>query len=341
MPDPIQVQRLTARIEPDPRRVLSRFFPADEQQTRRRIARVMTLSEDEVERILSELIQQYASEHRNIAAVWQEHFHRVESMLPEDCHSLSLTRQQLIGAYFTMDYAVEAVALFNPSIVEALDQRDLKPGSTRFALSLRAVGEGHVSSIVMRNGIIDSDNNITLVEPALTRQALTEEVNPEFSTAMVRRTLNDLGVLGPLENVILSRCGKSVSMAELSGEIERARVDAFTPAQWQQARDNLVSFMESNHRLQVPQGADLSELVIFPVSQNESRGIEDLRLVKFTNGDGSTNLCGTYTAFNGYTIFPTMLVIRDNGCVQSHSISGQLAQNKGMALFPRKIKGKF
>ncbi|MCE5200807.1 glycosidase, partial [bacterium] len=82
-------------------------------------------------------------------------------------------------------------------------------------------------------------------------------------------------------------------------------------------------------------------LVIFPVSQNESRGIEDLRLVKFTNGDGSTNLCGTYTAFNGYTIFPTMLVIRDNGCVQSHSISGQLAQNKGMALFPRKIKGKF
>ena len=202
---PVQVQRLPLRIEPDPRRVLSRFFPADELKTRRRIARVMTLSEDAVERILREMIRQYAAEHHDIAAVWLEHFHRVESMLPEDCPPLSPTRQQLIGAYFTMDYALEAAALFNPSIVEALDQTDLEPGSTRFAMSLRAVGEGHLSSIVMRTGVIDSDNNITLTEPAPTRRALTEEVNPEFKHCDDQAYTPELGRLGPLEELVLDQ----------------------------------------------------------------------------------------------------------------------------------------
>lgn len=341
MPVSVQVHRLPLRIEPDPRRVLSRFFSADELQTRRRIARVMALSEDSVESIVSELIRQYAGEHNDITLVWQEHFHRVEPMLPKDCPSLSQTRQQLIGAYFTMDYALEAVALFNPSIVEALDRRGLQPGATRFALSLRAVGEGHVSSIVMRTGVIDSGNNITLVEPSPTRRALTEEADPRFNTRLVRSTLHELGVLDSLGELILDRVGETVSVAEIRTELENVRSQASSSAQWQQTRDNLVAFMESNHRLQVPEGADLSELVIFPVSQNESRGIEDLRLVKLTDDDGSTTICGTYTAFNGYTTFPTMLVIRGDGCVQSHTMSGRHAQNKGMALFPRKINGRY
>lgn len=338
---PVQIQRLPVRIEPDPERVLSRFFSADERQTRKRIARVMTLSEDFAEHILSDLIRQYASEHHDIASIWLEHFHRVEPMLPEDCPPLSQIRKQLIGAYFTMDYALEAVALFNPSIVESLNQNNLKPGSTRFVLSLRAVGEGHLSSIVVRNGIVDSDNNIILDDSAPTRRALTEEVNPEFNTAMLRHTLQDLGELGPLEELILDRSGELVSMQEIHSELERARADASSPHQWQRARDNLTSLMASNHRLLVPKDADLSELVIFPTTQNESRGIEDLRLVKLVEDDGSSTICGTYTAFNGYTIFPTMLVVHDNGCVQSHTISGRYARNKGMALFPRKINGMY
>ncbi|MEN6521394.1 MAG: glycoside hydrolase family 130 protein [Armatimonadota bacterium] len=337
----VQVERLPIRIEPDPRHVLSRFFPADEQQTRRRISRVIALSEDDTERILSQLVEQYTGEHYDITAVWQENFHRVESMLPENCPSLSQARQQLIGAYFTMDYAVEAVALFNPSIVEAIDQSGMSPGSTRFGMSLRAVGEGHVSSIVMRNGVIDADNNITLDRPSATRRALVEEVNPEFQTALIRRTLQNLGALGNLEELVLDRSGEMVSLAEVYSELERVREEVSSPAQWQQARDNLVSLMESNYRLKIPEGAGLSELVIFPVSQNESRGIEDLRLVKFTEDSGNVTICGTYTAFNGYTIFPTMLVVRGNGSVQSHTMSGRHAQNKGMALFPRKINGKF
>lgn len=341
MSDRVHVERLPIRIEPDPSRVLSRFFAADELQTRSRIACVLSLSDQAVESIMSGLKNQYTSDHADMPTVWLDHFHRVESMLPQDCPPLTPARQQLIGAYFTMDYALEAAALFNPSIVEALDQTGLGLGSTRFAMSLRAVGEGHLSSVVFRNGVIDAKGDITLESPGKTRRALAEEVNPEFKTRAIRNTLQEMGLLGRFENMVLTAAGETVSLGEINTLLEGLRPHAQSQSDWQQTRDNLISFMQLNHKLQVPLGADLSELVIFPVSENESRGIEDLRLVNFTEDDGSSTICGTYTAFNGYTIFPTMLVIRESGAVQSHTISGRQAKNKGMALFPRKIKGQY
>ena len=279
--------------------------------------------------------------HYDIAATWLEHFERVKTLLPKGCGPLTSQRQMLIGAYFTMDYALEAVALFNPSIVRALDQTGVPPGATRFMMSLRAVGEGHVSSIVMRNGVIDSAGNITLDEPTLASRALAREPNPEFSTDMIRRTLRDLGALGRIEEQVLSALGETASPGELRTALHRVRKNTSSTVQWQRARDNIVSFVESNYSLRAPEGTDLSELVIFPVSQNESRGIEDLRLVRFTDDDGSTTIFGTYTAFNGYAIFPTLLVIRDARRVQSHTMSGVYARNKGMAIFPRRINGHY
>lgn len=337
----VKVERLPIQIEPDPQRVLSRFFVTDEQKARRRIDRALSLTDDETTQIISELVRQYDGKHYDIDEVWLEHYQRVASLLPKNTPPLSIARRQLIGAYFTMDYALEAVALFNPSIVPSLNQDDLLPDSLRFTLSLRAVGEGHVSSIVMRNGVIDAENNITLAPPNPTRRALPEEIDATFKTANYKRTLHDLGALGPLEELVLDRIGDRVSSADLQRELEHARDDAASLEQWQQTQDNLISLMESNHRLQIPNGADLSELVIFPVSQNESRGIEDLRLVQFTDDGGTTTLCGTYTAFNGHTIFPTMLIVNGNGSIQSHTMSGRHARNKGMALFPRKINGRF
>ncbi|HEX2950356.1 MAG TPA: hypothetical protein VHV83_12470, partial [Armatimonadota bacterium] len=295
----VKVERLPIQIEPDPQRVLSRFFVTDEQKARRRIDRALSLTDDETTQIISELVRQYDGKHYDIDEVWLEHYQRVASLLPKNTPPLSIARRQLIGAYFTMDYALEAVALFNPSIVPSLNQDDLLPDSLRFTLSLRAVGEGHVSSIVMRNGVIDAENNITLAPPNPTRRALPEEIDATFKTANYKRTLHDLGALGPLEELVLDRIGDRVSSADLQRELEHARDDAASLEQWQQTQDNLISLMESNHRLQIPNGADLSELVIFPVSQNESRGIEDLRLVQFTDDGGTTTLCGTYTAFNG------------------------------------------
>ena len=337
----LQVDRLPVRIEPDASRVLSRFFWADEEKTRRRIARVMTLSERAVESIVLDMLQLYVEGHYDIAATWLEHFERVEALVPTGDGSLSTQRQMLIGAYFTMDYALEAVALFNPSIVEALNQEDLEPGAKRFTMSLRAVGEGHLSSIVMRNGVVDSAGNIILNKPALASRALSKEPNPQFSTDMIKRTLRDLGAFGRIEEQVLNRIGITASPEEIRAELELVRGSVSSSAQWLRARDNLLSFMESNYCLRAPEGTDLSELVIFPVSQNESRGIEDLRLVRFTDDDGTTTIIGTYTAFNGYSIFPTLLMIRDARRVQSYSMSGVYARNKGMAIFPRRINGHY
>lgn len=337
----VQVERLPVRIEPDASRVLSRFFWTGEETARRRIARVMTLSDRAVESIVLEMLQLYVEGHYDIAATWLEHFERVEALLPAGHGSLSSQRRMLIGAYFTMDYALEAVALFNPSIVEALDQSDLAPGETRFMMSLRALGEGHLSSIVMRNGVIDSAGNITLSEPPLASRALSKESNPEFSTDMIRRTLRDLGALGHIEEQVMEGVGETVSPDELRDRLESVRGKTSSIAQWQRARDNLLSFLESNYSLRAPEGTDLSELVIFPVSPNERRGIEDLRLVRFADDDGTTTILGTYTAFNGHAVFPTLLVIRDARHVQSHTISGKYARNKGMAIFPRRINGRY
>lgn len=341
MPDHVQIHRLPIRIQPDARRVLSRFFATDDERARRRIARVLSLSDNAVESTVLDLLHQYVVDHYDIAATWLEHFHRVEGLLPEACSGLPPTRQMLIGAYFTMDYALEAVALFNPSIVEALDQRGTPPGAKRFAMSLRAVGEGHISSITMRYGMVDSRNHITLIEPPLIRSALMPELDPAFSTAMVRQTLRDLGALGRIEELVLSRCGDTTSPGEIRDVLENVRAEAPSPARWQRARDNILSFMESNYCFRVPEGANLSEMVLFPVSQNESRGMEDLRLVRFTDDDGSVMVLGTYSAFNGFTVFPTMLLFYDPRHLQSHTMSGQYARNKGMAIFPRKIKGRY
>jgi hypothetical protein len=156
---PVGITRLPHRIEPDPSRVIPRFFGADEASSRRRIERVLTLDEEGVNRVLSELEADYTDQHNDIETVWRAHFDRVEGYVPPKARAgLDERRKLLIGAYFTMEYAVESAALFNPSIVAAAEQDGLPEGSTRFIMSLRATGEGHVSSIVFRAGVIDKDH---------------------------------------------------------------------------------------------------------------------------------------------------------------------------------------
>ena len=154
---PIEVTQLPHRIEPDPSRVIPRFFGADEAKTRRTIERVMSLSAEQVTTILRDLERDFSAQHSDITAVWREHFERVKDSVPQVA-TLNEECRLLIGTYFTMEYAIEAAALFNPSIVPAPEQDGLPPGSTRFLMSLRATGEGHISSIVFRRGVIDGGN---------------------------------------------------------------------------------------------------------------------------------------------------------------------------------------
>lgn len=336
----IRVRRLPHRIKPDPRRVITRFFAASEQSNRGRIGRVLTLPDAEAEAILGGLRRSYGARHPDIDAVWLEHYGHVAGLVPPGA-VVDDRRRLLIGAYFTMEYAIEAAALFNPSIVPAVNQAGLPPGSTRFLMSLRATGEGHLSSIVFRAGVIDAANHVVIEEAAPTIRPLKPVPDAEFGTAMFRATLEDLGALGPFERLVLDRIGETFSVGELHRTLEELRPAAPSPDAFKHTQRNLLTFARSNYRIFVPPGVRPSEIVIFPIAEREHRGIEDVRMVRFTDDDGSCAVYGTYTAYNGMTGFPTLLVTRDFKTVESHSMAGRFAKNKGMALFPRRINGKY
>ena len=162
---PLKVCTLPHRFDTDDRRVVARLFiPGDEGRVKSIINRVLELDEKDAAGLFKGVTHQFARQHRNINEVFDTHYNAVAHHVPPGTE-LSDTRRRLIGSYFTMEYAIASAALFNPSIVPSIDQSNLPEGSTRFTMSLRATGEGHVSSIVFRRGVIDRDNNLTL-EPA-------------------------------------------------------------------------------------------------------------------------------------------------------------------------------
>jgi predicted GH43/DUF377 family glycosyl hydrolase len=338
----VHVTRLPHRIEPNPSRVITRYFEADEAKSRRRIDRVLSLDDGEVARLLEVLRHDYVGQHADIETVWRNHFERVEAYIPPaTVKSLDDTRRILIGAYFTMEYAIESAALFNPSMVPTADQSGLPDGSTRFLLSLRATGEGHISSIVFRNGVIDDNNNIIIEDSSPLSRPLETIPDTEFETSHFLHTMRDIGALTPTGETVLSRLGEEFTLPQLKVELERSRESAVSPTEFEELAENMLTLARSNYKFVIPDEAYTSEVVIFPSSENESRGIEDVRLVRFTEEDGTEVLYGTYTAYNGLAIFPTLLENRDRRSVEIHTMAGRYAKNKGMALFPRKIGGQY
>jgi predicted GH43/DUF377 family glycosyl hydrolase len=320
--------------------MITRFFAANEEANRGRIERVLTLPAAEAREILADLKSRYGVRHPDIDEIWMESFERIAGLAPPGA-SMDDERRLLIGAYFTMEYAVEAAALFNPSIVPAIDQTGLPRGCTRFLMSLRATGEGHLSSIVFRVGVIDAQNRITMEENAPVIRALKPLTDAEFDTGYLRNALADLGALGPFEDVVLDELGETFSMGELNQVLSDLRSSAPSPAAFEQTQRNMLTFARSNYRIPIPRDIHPSQIVIFPISANESRGIEDVRLVRFTEDDGASTIYGTYTAYNGLTGFPSLFMSNDFQTIASQTMLGKFVKNKGMALFPRRIKGKY
>src|SRR6187402_370677 len=222
---PVHVDRLPHRIKPDPSRMITRFFAANEEANRGRIERVLTLPAAEAQEILADLKGRYGVRHPDIDEIWMESFERVAPLVPPDA-AMDDKRRMLIGAYFTMEYAVEGAALFNPSIVPAINQTGLPPGCTRFFMSLRATGEGHLSSIAFRAGVIDADNRITMEDTAPSLRALKSIPDAEFDTVFLRNALDDLGALGPFECAVLEKLGETFSIGELEQVLAVLRASA-------------------------------------------------------------------------------------------------------------------
>jgi predicted GH43/DUF377 family glycosyl hydrolase len=342
-PVPIPVARLPLKLEPDPSRVIMRFFgTGDVNRTRRVIERVWTYPETEVERRLEGLTTDFLARHPRLLETFAEHYLLVQGQIPEG-REPSRSRQLLLGACFTMEYALESVALFNPSIAPALQQGGVPPGSLRFVMSLRATGEGHVSSILFRVGIIDERGNIQLEPPGTHGRPLKASVPDTFEKTLFRRDLATLAVPSEQAERILDRLGEQFSRVDLARAIDEARGDEGTSGSLEGAGDSLIAATQANYRLELPDPplSRESEIIIFPFSDIERHGIEDLRLVLFTDEEGSRKYYGTFTAYNGVRVFPQLLEYPGGPTISVRLLTGECAQNKGMALFPRRIRGRY
>ena len=338
---PVTVTRLPIQLLPDPKRVITRLFlPGEENRIRDIIARLLALPEADAETILANLESSFRPVHPQIDDVFLKHFESVRHCVPAHA-KVNDRMQRLIGACFTMEYAIESAALFNPSMVPAIDQAGLPVGSVRFVMSLRATGEGHVSSIVFRRGVVHADGRVSVDPPGQYSRPVAAVRTDDFEKAYFVRELQIHGAWTEHTQATMAILGDRFTRSQLSDAIDKVRTRAGISGKAEESIDALLALASANYRLNPPPGADISELVIFPFSDNERRGIEDMRLVRFIDDDGSSQYYGTYTAYNGFRIFPQLLGYCPDGSIEVHMLCGASARNKGMALFPRKIGGKY
>ncbi len=336
----LSVQRLPQRLPRDATRTIARFFwPGGPEQAEKLVDHVLELPAADVSRLLDACVKDFDERYEDLRGIFEGHYDRASARLGRG-DDLSMQQRQLIGAYFTMEYAYASAALFNPSMVAIPARSELPPGSSRFLMSLRAVGEGHISSIVFRAGVIDADCGLTFDPvPARSRRLRVVE-DRQFTKVIFRRKLAEAGGDTELAGLVLDRLGDQFSHSEMECVIRKACHGVQDAEAFAATTKTLRWLAESNYMVTAPQDAEISELVVFPLSGNEANGIEDMRLVRFIEEDGSARYYGSYTAFDGSAVMPQLMEIRDR-TAEVHTLAGRHAVGKGMALFPRRLGGRY
>jgi predicted GH43/DUF377 family glycosyl hydrolase len=338
----MDLKRTDVLIKPNNARVLVRPFEfADTQRALRIVARVMSLTEEEVDRLVSDLFTEFHGRHQKARQFILHRFEYARQFLLTDT-PLSENRRMLLGGYFTQEYALESAALFNPSMVWHPDQAGLAAGSKRFILSLRATGEGHVSSITFRSGTIDADCHITLDPTPRFVTTPDMETNTLYEKTLFQRKLVELGfsngfveqVMGLLEEEFsFDQLQVAVSMVRRQHRLRVSEFDAVANA--------ILALGRSNYEFTFSVDQSLPERAIFPYSPSQINGIEDSRFVQFHDDDGSMRYYATHTAFDGRVTLPELLETSDFLRFRISTLNGPEVRNKGLALFPRKINGLY
>ena len=342
----VAVNRKGIKFSPDTSRIIARFLYTGDERALNTIRSVLGMSENSVSQALSPVLRDYSLRHRNISKIFEKHFNKIAHLLellniePE---SLNISQKILIGSYFTMEYSIESAAFFNPSIVEHPDQTETGPGEKRVILSFRATGEGHISSIVFRTGVLNRNNNLS-IEPVgkmlEEAQHIRKHIYDKASFKSKLDEMKDIHTLIP-SGLVLDKLNDKFTYGELRDCIKEARNTLHLAADKEILFNQIMWLASSHYELDFSLDTNISERVIFPVSVNEKNGIEDARFVKFTEDNGETIYYATYTAYDGTAILPKMLDTRDFYHFKVLPLHGEIAQNKGMALFPRKVNGKY
>lgn len=343
----------SVHIAPDPNRVIAKsFMPHDDaypdgsSRIQVVVERILKMPEREVVDTLRNARAAFADRHRDLDVVLARnlaivagrlaHVPRLDVLDPR----LSDDRRSLISAYFTHEYSIQAAALGNPSMVVAPDQSDVEPGALRFVMSLRAIGEGHLSSIEFRSGIVTADADVRLdaVSPYATTGQLTEHA---YDKAFFATKLDDMSMLNEVEERVFAHLGECFTMAELEAAILALHDEGIERSISGETTRVLYWLASSNYRTSFPASTDLSERVLFPTGPTESRGMEDARFVRFVDDDGTVTYYATYTAFDGHQILPQLIETSDFADFRVTTLRGHVAHNKGIALFPRRIDGRY
>lgn len=339
----INVKRTATILNPDQSRVLLRpFSPGGPERVAGIIERIMALPENRVNELFAEVCTEFSQRHRQIRSRFLQRFEEVRESLGTDVE-ISEPRQLLIGSYFLAEYSLESAALFNPSIAPHPDQTELPPGALRFVLSLRATGEGHVSSIEFRTGTIHADQRIEIL-PA--DGCLTEPQqipNPRYEKALFARKLAELGLTGEFTRRVMNKLEDSFEMDDLRSRLqkEQFRLPDGMSQEEQAASHGMWMLARSNYVVRFQPEQDLAERILFPATPSQRNGIEDARFVRFRNDDGTHIYYATFTAYDGRLVVPELVETSDFLRFRFITLNGPAAQNKGMAIFPRKIDGRY
>jgi predicted GH43/DUF377 family glycosyl hydrolase len=339
----IQVHRTPTILKPDPSRVLLRpFSPGDSRRIARIIDRIMELPEDRVGVLLDEISAEFSARHQHIRKLFLERFEQVRDLMATD-REVSEQRRLLIGSYFLAEYSLEAAALFNPSMVPHPDQTGLAPGSLRFILSLRATGEGHISSITFRTGIIHPNHLIEVFKPTGFLTEPRQIPNSLYEKGLFTRKLAEVGLNSDYTGRVMNKLGESFTLDQLRASLqtEQFRLPHGMSQEDQNAAQGIWMLARSNYEVQFQPDQELSERILFPATPSQRNGIEDARFVHFKDEDGTCCYYATFTAFDGKVVVPELVETSDFLLFRFITLNGPAAENKGMALFPRKINGLY
>ena len=333
----MQIKRSNIQLKANDKRVIINFLDLaintnNTSRVNRLIDTVLAIPENELNGIYEEIKKSFASRHRNFEHYLKKNFKIVQPELPKDI-VISEIRSLIIGAYFSKEYSVQSAALFNPSIIAHPDQNGLEEGEKRFVLSLRAVGEGHISSIEFRSGIVDKDGTIKLDKETGFLSCSDKELSKVYSTKGI---IKNTTVLKDFDQSIMNAFEESFTFDDY---LEKVRVNEFSNFD-KATQAELFHILDTNYDVVTDENAPICERVIFPNAKGESMGMEDVRFVAFTENN-KTQYIGTYTAYDGHQISPQLIITEDFVHFKARSMYGAAVSDKGMALFPEKIDGKY
>jgi len=339
------VTRHGTQFVPDPSRVITKLFVVGEEtpETHSRAAalirRVLALPESAVATVLADTLADFADRHRDITAtLW--HNASIMSHRIVDPQALSPQRRLLLGAYFTHEYAIEAAALCNPSLVPHPRQDGLAPGDLRVVLSLRGIGEGHLSSIGFATGVLGPGPQARW-QPRTGPVRTAEREPGVWDRDWLAAVLAHDGCDNEIAATMLSTLPRRFSQVDLDDRLAALHPRLRERSGAETTVGRIRELTAASYIVRFPDSTDLASGVLWPTGATESHGMEDARFVRRTALDGTTSYHATYTAYNGTSVAPQLLESADLTTFHAVALTGPAARNKGMALFPRPVEGRY